>query len=160
MYWFQGHAVPSWLAMTIIQQRCKSWDCSKPWNKFHIYIHISKQIRDVDRVHNKWIYDATMCSIMFSHCGLVMAYGDIGFGPPVPNHNMDQCWLYISFLLNSPESRDTGSTRELNSWYVFGIYTFKITYTSPRCQWVKLNEIHELHKQLQMSGKQLIPYIV
>ena len=44
--------------------------------------------------------------------------------------------IYHRLLWHSPEINSTGSAHELNSWHVPGDYTFGVTTTSTRGQWV------------------------
>ena len=56
-----------------------------------------------------------------------------------PNHYMIQCWSLISEALwHSPESNFTVSAQAIIQCNEFENYTFKITATSPRDQWVNV----------------------
>ena len=55
-----------------------------------------------------------------------------------PSHHLNQCWLIISEVLwHWAESNFTASTQALILYNDFENHTFKISFTSPRGQWVK-----------------------
>ena len=58
-----------------------------------------------------------------------------------PSHYLNQCWLITSEVLwHSPESNYTVSAQAPILYNKFENYTFKISATSPKGQWVKANE--------------------
>ena len=68
-----------------------------------------------------------------------------------PSHYLNQCWLIIyGVLWYSPYSNFTGSTWYISSWYEFENYNFQITATSPRGQWVNMNDTVTV---IRFSGK-------
>ena len=64
----------------------------------------------------------------------VMAYCLIA-----PSHYLNQCWLTIKEILWHPFHGNVYlNTQVINPKVMFEIYTFEITATSPRVQWVTL----------------------
>ena len=62
-----------------------------------------------------------------------------------PCQYLNRYWLYIRCVLQySHESNFTINVHKLNPQHVFKNYTFKITTTSPRGQWVNLTPSHQM----------------
>ena len=61
-----------------------------------------------------------------------------------PSRCLNQCWLFICEVLwHSTENNFTNAWANV-LYNEFGNYTFKITLTSPRGQWVNIVHIHHL----------------
>ena len=62
--------------------------------------------------------------------------------PTAPSHYLNQCWLIISKVQrHSSQGNFTIDTSAINHWNYLENYLFKITFKSPKGQWVKCNVI-------------------
>ena len=56
-----------------------------------------------------------------------------------PRHCLNQCWLsFVKFIWYSPKRNFAASGQVINLRNKFEIYTFEITATSVRCQWINM----------------------
>ena len=65
-----------------------------------------------------------------------------------PNHYPDQCWFTINeYLWHSFQGNIALNTQDISPKIMLEIYTFEITVTYPRVQWVKLGVWHRQPKK-------------
>ena len=96
--------------------------------------------------HDKWHH--------ILYCGLMTPYGVRYLGPTTPTHYLNQCCLIISKVFwHSSPCNAIVNTHGINPHGEFETYTFEITTTTLRGQWVN-------HRQWQYSDDGWLPLTI
>ena len=111
------------------------------------------------------------CCLDLTHCGLVTPYGVRYLGSTLvqvmaccltaPSHYLNQSWHIISKVQrHSYEVNFTIYNSAINHWNYLENYLSKISFKSPRGQWVNTNKIFRKHVNtcLSVSGNAFVGY--
>ena len=111
-------------------------------NSFEIH----KNTSVVRLPHDKWHH--------ILYCGLMTPYGVRYLGPTTPTHYLNQCCLIISKVFwHSSPCNAIVNTHGINPHGEFETYTFEITTTTLRGQWVN-------HRQWQCIDDGCLPLTI
>ena len=137
-YLYSTHSLQwAWSAYELIWRTQFGWFSHHKENNFHeLWI----------TVNSLWPSDAIRRQETESTLAKVMACCLMA-----PSHYLNQCWLIINKVLwHSPEGIIMRRSEDTNQWNKIENYIFRITFRSPRGQWVKMWKCRMMHDKEEM----------